>query len=96
MVTYSRKRLWMALLLSTIAADGARGQWRIVAPQAFSIAPVSGWGGAITYKDGIVWAGGNSLCYSDDSGSTWNQVSSLVTNDVISDISFCNSDTGIV
>jgi photosystem II stability/assembly factor-like uncharacterized protein len=88
----------MALLLSTIAVDGARGQWRIVAPNLLPHYP--GFGptpyGAIHFKNGIIWAGSgiSGLVFSDDTGKTWKQ-SSLPNGGVV-DISFYDRDTGIV
>jgi len=85
---YSRKWLCMALLLSTIAADGARGQWtkgpQVLTPQ--------GWMGAIAYRDGMVWAGDYNLASSTDSGKTWTQLQVFGASDV-TDISFLSRDT---
>ncbi|MFI5201958.1 MAG: WD40/YVTN/BNR-like repeat-containing protein, partial [Candidatus Kapaibacterium sp.] len=103
----SRKSLWgasatmRALLLLFVAAEvvwpmRARGQWKIVAPNLVSIDPTAAWGGVVYYKQGILWVGGTNLFYSTDSGSNWNQVKLPAFTGNISDISFFDSDTGII
>ena len=93
----SPKRLWLALLLLSVAAGGAHAQWRIVAPNAltpFNPADEGGQG-VLTFKDGILWAGFTDLSFSLDSGKTWS-VTNLPTTPEISAISFWNADTGVV
>ncbi|HZK75878.1 MAG TPA: hypothetical protein VFD13_03130, partial [Candidatus Kapabacteria bacterium] len=60
----------LAVMLLFAAADGARGQWKIVAPKA--LASIFSSDGVICYRDGIIWAGGGNLVFSKDSGTSWN------------------------
>ncbi len=100
----SPKRLWLALLLLSVAAGSARGQWRIVVPNAVAPWPVGFQGvrgvvGAMTFKDGILWAGFSNLGWSSDSGQTWTTTNlpiDTVLWGTVADISFLNRDTGIV
>jgi photosystem II stability/assembly factor-like uncharacterized protein len=52
------------------------------------------YGGAMTYKDGIVWAGLTTLFKSVDTGKTWVKVPLELSN--ISDICFFSKDIGAV
>ncbi len=74
----------------------ASAQWSIVANQAIGSLPVES--AAITYKDGIVWAGCLTLCRSNDSGATWRQIPQFFdpTLDRIEDINFIDKNNGIV
>ena len=47
------------------------------------------------YRDGIIWAGLNELVFSADTGRTWSKTN-FGKNDEILDVSFLNSDTGVV
>jgi len=107
---HSRKSLLaspmvLALLLLFVAAEaslpmGARGQWRIVAP---NLLPGNGGGiasgGAMHFKDGIIWAGSNwdgsdpPIFFSADTGKTW-QSSPFSGN--VYDISFFDRNIGVV
>jgi photosystem II stability/assembly factor-like uncharacterized protein len=89
----SPKRLWLALLLLSVAAGGARGQWRIVAPNA--VTSGTEWNGAMHYRDGVIWAGLKDLIFSIDTGRTWTKTNLGVGSEIL-DISFLNQDTGIV
>ena len=99
MLTHSRKWLWMALLLSWVAADAAWGQWRIMAPNA--VQPQI-FGGAINFCDGILHVSGSSsqtgvtsvLLNSSDTGKTWTSVN--FPGFGICDISFYDRNTGVV
>ncbi len=93
----SPKRLWLALLLLTVAAGGVRGQWRIVAPNVVTPFDSSELGGegVITYKDGILWAGFTNLAYSLDLGKTWTLTSLPATSEITA-VSFWNGDSGLV
>ncbi len=92
---------WVALLTSVLVLaplhEGMlHAQWQDVAPHLVSGA-LFGWGGAMRYKDGIVWAGQGDLYYSEDTGRTWKRANlKLGVNELILDISFLNKDTGIV
>ena len=90
---FSRRLLWIALLLLSVAGDGARGQWRIVGPNALLPEHDDISGGSIHFKDGVLWAGYNNLVFSLDSGRTW-QPSNFPKNVLIFDIAFLNKDTG--
>jgi photosystem II stability/assembly factor-like uncharacterized protein len=90
MLKYSRKWIWLALLLSTVAADGARSQWRIVAT---GLIPAGGNYGAICYHDGIVWLSAQSLFMSIDSGLTW--TSKSLPQTVTQDIDFESPTEGV-
>ncbi len=69
MGNYSRKTLWMAVALFSLAAGGARGQWRIVAPMLTQFTLPFG---AMSFTNGIVWiVANNNLYESEDSGITW-------------------------
>jgi photosystem II stability/assembly factor-like uncharacterized protein len=93
----SPKRLWLALMLLSVAAGGAQGQWRIVAPNVVNPcnSPLGGGQGSITFKDGVLWAGFTNLAFSLDSGKTW-AVPNLSFNNGIRAISFWNKDSGLV
>lgn len=54
----------------------AKAQWQNVGPQVF-LSPDPQKGCAISYADGVVWAGGHSLWRSDDLGLTWSQSSTF-------------------
>ncbi len=72
---YSPKRIWLALLLLSIAAGGARAQWRIVAPNLANFDTLAGVNyqfGAMCFRDGNLWiANVPYLFRSTDSGITW-------------------------
>ena len=90
---YSRKLLWIALLLCFIAADGARGQWRIVAP---NLIPITSASGAICFHDGIVWIAASSLFMSSDSGITWSSKRLPLTSYGSLDIEFQSATEGVL
>ncbi len=85
------------MLLLSVAAGGARGQWRIVGQNVLNPcdSPLGGGQGAITFKDGILWAGFTNLAFSLDSGKTWT-VTNLPVTSGITAISFRNTDSGLV
>jgi hypothetical protein len=94
----SPKRLWLALLLLSVAADSARGQWRIVAPNALT--PM--FTGAIDFSDGILHLSGSEssnyvtseLLNSSDTGKTWFTVNFPSAG--ITDINFFDRNNGVV
>ena len=98
----SRTSLWRAscavlVVLLTLAEGGARGQWKIVAPNILPHNAMTAKG-AMHYKDGIIWAGCNTLVFSPDSGKTWHQANfpTLDTFDAIEDINFADRRRGLV
>ncbi|HEY3876513.1 MAG TPA: YCF48-related protein [Candidatus Kapabacteria bacterium] len=84
------------LFLLCFAAASASAQWRNIAPNA--LAPKDARnraGGAIEYRDGMLWAGYTMLSKSSDSGKTWVTVQRPVNSEIL-DIQFFNRDTGLV
>ncbi len=90
---YIINRLWLTLLLLSVAAGGARAQWTKVAPNL--VGPESQRIGAICVSHGVLWAGATALFSSTDTGKTWNQSSTFPVEE-ISDIAFYDSLTGLV
>jgi hypothetical protein len=89
----SPKRLWLALLLLSVAAGGARGQWTMVAP---NLAKVNNYNGdAMCYRDGIVWIVADALYMSTDTGITWIS-KKLPKAKFYYDIQFYNQTQGIL
>ncbi len=89
----SPKRLWLALLFLSVAAGGARGQWRIVAPGL-----VSGYG-SMSFSNGVLWifSDGQGLYKSMDSGFTWNAVNnSIIISGAACDVDFIDSMHGVL
>ncbi len=88
------------LLLSAVWAilspEGARAQWRVAAPRLLDSTSLPG--GAITYRDGMVWAGRDALYSSADSGVTWqrNALTFTEPGDYIFDIQFFDRNFGLV
>jgi len=94
----SPKRLWLALLLLSVAAGGVRGQWRIVAP---NLDEANGEGGcAIHSTNGVLWVGGHSVAFSTDTGKTWTNIGVPIQigagEGSLTDLAFANMDTGVV
>ena len=78
-----------------LASMNARAQWKIVAPGAITILPnASGRYGAMHFSHGVIWAGGENLVFSEDTGATWK--TSPWGFGSIHDISFLNRDTGVI
>src|SRR5436189_184902 len=67
-----------------------RAQWQRVGPMI--IHPTYG---AIHYKSGTLWAGGQELYRSRDFGTSWEKIV-FPDQSGITDICFLNADTGIV
>ncbi len=91
MRTVSRWSL-LGLIPLFLSAGVSRAQWTNVAPNLVKGAPFIG---AMQFKDGIVWAGANSLLYSPDSGTSWKQSTNLPAAK-IADIAFYDKLHGLV
>ena len=66
---YFPKRLWLALLLLSVAVGGTHAQWKIVAPHAVKVKRDQG---VMTFNRGVVWIADDSdLFMSTDSGTSW-------------------------
>src|SRR5579883_1820868 len=93
-----RLALLIALLLTAVqlAAAPSVAQWSVVSPRAILRDNVENT--AITYCDGVVWAGCKNLLRSADSGRTWQSVplDFRESGDRINDIQFFDRNTGIV
>ncbi len=92
MRAFVQRGVFVLLALLAARGDGLRGQWKIVAPNLF---PGGGWTffGALHVKDGIIWAGVNSMMCSRDTGKSW-QPSSFTG--VICDINFFDTSIGVI
>jgi photosystem II stability/assembly factor-like uncharacterized protein len=97
-------KIRVALFIVILLFEGtnASAQWQQVPGDGISpfYPRIQTWlgplecGGAITFKDGILWAGYNEVVYSADTGKHWFQTS--FGNRAVVDISFLNRDTGAV
>lgn len=83
-------RLILGLCLLTFSSNALRAQWQSVGPTVAH--PTYG---AVQYKNGTVWVGGQELYSSADSGASWQRVPFPDPNG-ITDICFLNADTGVV
>ena len=89
----SRKSLSIAVALLTLAAGGARGQWKIVARHLAVLQPHTD--GAMSFHNGVVWlASDYKLFRSTDSGTSWTAKS--LPADMPMDVQFYDSVNGIV
>jgi photosystem II stability/assembly factor-like uncharacterized protein len=79
MVCVLRFPLSVAIIALMFVASSTYGQWQKVGPQVFT-SPDPQKGCAISYADGVVWAGGHSLWRSDDLGLTWQLCSTFPAN----------------
>jgi hypothetical protein len=71
----------------------ASGQWRAVSPPIFRPFYLFS-GGAMTYRDGMTWAGGNDLWKSRDAGLTWQRTTMPISR--IYDIAAFDDSTVVV
>ncbi len=85
-------RSWCILSVALLLAQSASGQWKNVAP---NLLDGTGFYGAMQFRDGIVWAGAESLWSSTDLGATWRQ-SVNFANAEINDIAFFDRRNGLV
>jgi len=85
-----RPYLFLALL-SVALSTPAFAQWQNVGP---NVLPAGDYG-ALAYRDGILWAGGDALVMSNDLGKSWSAVSSFPGR-AVKDISFCDKLHGVV
>jgi photosystem II stability/assembly factor-like uncharacterized protein len=79
------------LCIAGVAGD-AQAQWTIAAPNLLKATDTTG---AMQFHNGILWAGGNELWSSLDSGRTW-QKNVAFPNALISDIAFYDKLHGMV
>jgi photosystem II stability/assembly factor-like uncharacterized protein len=83
------------IVLLMLTSMNALAQWKNVAPNAITITTNSyGRYGAIHFHNGVIWAGGENLVFSEDTGQTWK--TSPWGFGSIHDISFLNKDTGVI
>ncbi len=88
-------RRFLSIALILFLSSNIYAQWRIVANNLFK--PHSpAWGGVVSYKDGILWAGINQLFNSLDSGVTWNKISDPVPGSLITEICFLDKNIGAI
>ena len=92
MKAFVQRSVFVLLALLAARGDGLRGQWKIVAPNLFRYGGGDAFA-AMHVKDGIVWAGVDTLWFSSDTGKTWKQ--SRFTQRVY-DINFFNTNIGVV
>ncbi len=90
---FSPKRLWLALVLLSVATAGARGQWKIVAP---NLTQVANGKGAMSFNSGMLWIAASDLFISTDSGKTWTSKSLPFPNLYYYDIEFMNATEGVL
>ena len=97
-----RKLFFIPLVLS-LFGGGLRAQWKSVGAVKWDNPPNGGvmGPGAIHFKDGIIWAGQETIIYSTDTGKTWTDLPRPIPFDyfhdfTIFDFSFINKDTGII
>src|SRR5438093_2096034 len=81
------------VVVALVLAGTVRGQWIKTSSPNFS-SPNPAAGGAMYYKDGILWAGGNSLWMSTDVGATWNKTN--FPDATVYDIYFVTPQHGVV
>ncbi|MDP4219080.1 MAG: T9SS type A sorting domain-containing protein [Bacteroidota bacterium] len=71
------------------------GQWSHLATHIFNSSPGSS-GGAIHFKNGILWAGLREILCSRDSGKTWTvSLPSMVGGELVMNIDFFDNTTGL-
>ncbi|HYM20355.1 MAG TPA: T9SS type A sorting domain-containing protein [Candidatus Kapabacteria bacterium] len=85
------------ICLLACQAHSVYAQWKNVAPNLLGSYNIL-YGGAISFKDGILWAGVTDVFNSLDSGNTWQQITTPLSGsgNVISDICFFSKDTGAI
>lgn len=81
-----------ALLCVALASPPADGQWKNVAP---GLVAGTEFGGAMQFRDGIVWAAGDNVWRSIDSGKSWQRSGNFV-NANINDIAFFDKRNGLI
>jgi hypothetical protein len=85
----------LLLTLTVILSSVSFAQWENVAPALLNVYH-SDYGGAMTYKNGLVWAGYNELKVSKDSGTSWHKTSLSFGNGWLMDVQFFDEMTGVV
>lgn len=87
-----RSRLLLVFVPLLTLATGAGAQWKNVAP---NLVAGTEFGGAMQFRDGVIWAGGDNLWRSADLGATWRQ-SGNFRNASINDIAFFDKQNGLL
>ena len=96
-----KTRTWCIVLLILLALPCAsvHGQWKNVAPNLLgNLYPTGkyGFGGAICFKDGVLWAGKTNLWMSPDTGKTWTLKNANGFDSLIYMIDFIDKQNGLV
>jgi photosystem II stability/assembly factor-like uncharacterized protein len=81
--------LWM------LTASGSYCQWVKVGDGTIGNYDVQ-YGGSLSFKSGIIWAGIRDLWKSADSGTTWTKTNLNIGNAFITDINFFDQNNGVV
>ena len=90
------KRITLLLGILVISASSASAQWQSVAPNLIGTGPYSN-SGAMTYSDGVAWAGLYYLYKSTDKGMSWEAVTlPNHGSSTIQCISFYDRNDGLV
>jgi len=90
------KRVVFALAFVLAVASSAEAQWQSIAPNLIGTGPYQN-SGAMTYSDGVAWAGLYNLYKSADKGLTWQKVTiPNAGSNNIHGITFYDKNTGIV
>ena len=77
------------------APSNSSAQWTHLATHIFNSSPGSS-GGALYFKDGILWAGLHQVLYSRDTGKTWNvSLNSMTGGEAVMNFDFYNSMRGL-
>jgi photosystem II stability/assembly factor-like uncharacterized protein len=90
-------RVWLLVFIAVLVLheSDSRAQWSIAAPAV--LGAQSPQAGAITYRNGLLWAGTTALWLSADIGTTWTKRSpTLFNGDGIRDVNFYDANTGLV
>lgn len=83
------------IALTVTLSSTSFAQWENVAPTLLD-AYYSDYGGAMTYKNGLVWAGYNELKVSRDSGTSWQRTSLSLGSGWLMDVQFYDEKIGVV
>lgn len=89
------KTLFSALIALLFTASLVQGQWTNVSPKLLG-GYSSDYGAAMTYKNGVTWAGYHTLFMSPDSGVTWAATSLDLGGGFMMDVQFFDERIGVV
>jgi len=91
-----KKSVLLSILFLVLLQSSSNGQWKIIAKNVFNV--TNGFGGAVIYRDGNLWAGMDSLWLSKDSGFNWVHLPLKLKDkyDWIDVINFYNKNIGVV